>query len=521
MSGAKWVRNVFRPVIVGVMVTCVVLSLVDLAQLFFPDWSGTYIVVTCFLAALEANYSYSIIRRRALRGGDVVRFRIFEIAVLFVLIRVGGLVALGWPRMWEELRAWPLEPWRILSLEIVYGFVLALLSWIVSTSTAHDLERIGEPPLKDRYYVYPADALISRFFWGGALLLVSAGITRIGISALLDLRRPSVPGLVFNVLLYFALGLVMLAQVQYARLSQRWRKEGIDVPEGMAAHWARYALLFLALTALVAFLLPTGYTLPLLDAIAFVLGGILYVFNVIFHLAILLFLLIALPLALLLGLDVQVDPPPDPAPPPQPPAPQPGVPPPGWFEVVRSVAFWIVAIGVVVYVMRSYLRDRPELIEPLTSLKVFAALRRFVLGVWRRVTGLAGAARERFPARPRLRRPRQKGEEDTDGGPFRFLRLGGLSRRERTLYYYLSILRRAARQGYPRGGSQTPYEYEADLAPEVPQAQEEMDRLTDSFVEARYSTHPIELEQERRVRAAFRRIRAVLRSLRRRGEGEE
>ena len=521
MSGDRWVREVFRPVVVGVMVACVTLSLVDLAELFFPGWSGTYVVVISFLAALEANYSYRMIRRRGLRGEDVVRFRIIEMAVLFVLLRVGSLLALGWPGMRTELRAWPLEPWRILSLEVAYGFVLVLLSWTVSTATTHDLERIGEPPVQDRYYVYPADALISRFFWGGALLLVSAGLTRVGVSALLDVGRPSVPGLVLNVLVYFALGLVMLGQVEYARLSQRWRKEGIDVPEALAGHWARYTLLFLALTALIAFLLPTGYTLPLLDAIGVVLGAIFYVAQLLFQLAILLFLLIAMPLAMLLGIDVDVEPPPGPEPPRRPPAPDLDVPMPGWFEVIRSVAFWIVAVGVVVYVVRSYLRDRPELTEAVTSLNVFRALREFVSGMWRRLRGAARAARERLPARPRLRKPRPVEEADGGGGLFRFFRLGGLSPRQRTLYYYLSILRRAAEQGYPRERSQTPYEYDAELGPEVPQAEEEMDRLTDTFVEARYSTHPIEDEQERRVRVAFKRIRTALRSLRRRGKAEK
>ncbi len=515
MNSERWVENVFRPLIVGAMVSCIALSLVDLIQLFFPAWSGVYMVVVCFLAAVEANYSYRTVRRLGLRGSDVVRFRVFEVAVLFVLVRVGSMVGLSWPEVWAELRIWPREPWRVLDLEVIYASMLALLSWAVSTSTTHDLQRIGEPPVRDKYYVYPMDALMSRFFRGGLLLLLTAGITRIGISELVDLRRPSVPGLVLNVLVYFALGLAMLGQIHYAQLSQRWRKAGIDAPGELPARWVRYTLVLIGLAGVIAFLLPAGYALPLLDVISIVLGAVLYVLNVVFQLAILLFFLLTLPLALLLGIEQPVEPPPGLRPPPQPPVPQPGAPAPGWFEVVRSVAFWIVAIGLVVVIVRSYLRDRPELTEALTTLQVYRALRIFACRIWRRLTGLAGAVRARVSIPLRLGRPRRKEEQGAQEGRFRFLRIAGLSRRDRTLYYYLSILRRAARQGYPRDPSQTPYEYDADLGPAVGEAQAEMDRLTDVFVEARYSTHPIEPEQERRVRVDWKRIRAALRSLRR------
>jgi hypothetical protein len=517
MSGGGWAENLFRPLAVGAMMGCIALSLVNLIQLFFPNWNGTYMVVGCVLAAVEANYSYRLIQARDLRGADVVRFRAFEIALFFVLLRIGSMIGVGWAKVWADLRAWPREPWRILDLEVGYAFILTLLSWTASTGTTYDLERIGEPPVRDRYYVYPMDALTSRFFWGGAMLLWTAGITRIGISALLNLSRPSVPGLVLNVLLYFTLGLVMLGQVEHARLSQRWRKEGIDVPKDLGNHWVRYTLLFLGLTGLIAFLLPTGYTLPLLEVASIVIGAVLYVFTLIFQLAILLFFLVLTPLAKLFGVDTRGQPP-GPLPPPQlSRATGTGLAP-GWLEVVRSVIFWTVALAVVVYIVRSYLRDRPELPELVTTLRPFRAARSFLLAAWRRLGRLASAARHRLPIQVRLRRRHARADQPSAGEPFRFFRLGGLSRRQRTLYYYLSILRRATRQGYPRGPAQTPYEYDAQLGPHVPQAEEEMDRLTEAFVETRYSTHPIDQEQERHVRADWRKVRAALRSLRQRSD---
>lgn len=522
MNREGWVHNLFRPLAFGAMVGCIALSLVDLVRLFVPNWHGAYIVVGCFLAAVEANYSYRLIRARNLRGGDLVRFRAFEIALFFVLLRIGSMIGVSWANVWADLRAWPREPWRLFDLEIIYAFLLTLLSWAASTRTTYDLQRIGEPRVREKYYVHPVDALTSRFFWGGAMLLWIAGVTRIGVSAVLNLSHPSVPGLVLNVLLYFALGLAMLGQIQYARLSQRWRKEEIDVPKELSHHWVRYTVLFLGLTGLVAFLLPTGYTLPLLDIISIIIGAIFYVFNLIFQLGILILFLMLSPLARLFGADLER---------------QPfdsvsrlqlprltgggGGSAPGWLEIVRSAVFWTVALAVLVYVVRSYLRDRPELIEALTALRPFRAVRAMLLRIWGQLTELAGAARDRMPIQVRLRRRGTGADQSSGKNSFRFLRLLRLSRRERTVYYYLSIVRRATRQGYPRRPSQTPYEYDDQLGPSMSEAEQEMSRLTEAFVETRYSTHQIDRAQERRVRADFERVRAALRSLKQRSGADE
>jgi hypothetical protein len=177
-------------------------------------------------------------------------------------------------------------------------------------------------------------------------------------------------------------------------------------------------------------------------------------------------------------------------------------------------------LGGVVYVVRSYLRDRPEVVEALVGFKPFRAVRRLLIVLWRQLGRLVGAVAETIPSRIRLRRRPRERDQASDGGLFRFFRLGALSRRERTLYYYLSILRRAAQQGYRRDESDTPYEYETKLGPKISRAEAELERLTDGFVEARYSTHQLDRGQEERLRADWRRIKAALRALRHRAEVE-
>jgi hypothetical protein len=513
-----WIENLFRPLVIGVMFGCIALSLVELVHLLAPAWNGTYLVAGCVLAAMEANYSYQLIRARALRGIDVLRFRVIELVLFFILLRIGGYLGDNWADVLADIQTWPRYPSGIVDLETAAAFVLAFLSWHVSTQTVRDLERLDEPPEHHRDYVSPMDSLAGRFFWGGAVLLIAAGLTRIGIAELLNLSRPSVPGLVLNVLVYFLLGLVMLGQVRFATLHKRWKAQGIKVADDLPRRWVRYSLALIGLAAFLAFLLPTGYTVGLLDTAGWILGAML---GVMAYIATLLFLLVTLPLTWLFWLLSKLLGEPAPAPqgrlslPPLAQQPSGGVAP-NWLEILRSLLFWIVALGIVFYVVRSYLRDHPEVREALLALGPIRALRRWWMALWQWLGRWVQSAGERIPRRfLSLPLARRKPSRES----FRVFRLGALAPREQILYYYLSILRRASQRGFPRRPAQTPDEYRTTLEPNLPEAREEMNLLTQAFVEVRYSRHGVEPDQVRRVRASWQQVKAALNAIKRKLEG--
>jgi len=518
MNRDQWLDNLVRPLMIGVMFGCIALSLAGLIRLFLPSWSEARMVVGCVLAALEANYSYRLVKARSLRGAQALRFRAIEVATFFILLKIGGYVGHRWADVWADIQTWGRHPLNVVDSETTVAFILALLSWWVATQTVRDLERIGEPPELRRYYTPPRESLTSRFFWGGIALLIFAGLGRIGIAQLLNMRRPSVPGLVLNVLIYFLLGLVMLGQVQFATLRYQWQVQRSKIADELGTRWVRYSLIFIGLTALVAFLLPTGYTMGLLDSA----GGMLsLIVGILWFVVGLLYFLITLPLWLLLSLWALLlgEPPLSPWRLRRIQSLRPelrssvGLPL-GWLEILRSFIFWIAALGMVYYVIRSYLHDHPEMLQALARLKPIRALRGFLIALWRRLVGLVEIVNERFPRRLSSR---QAGA-GSSGEPFRFFRLGALSPRERVLYYYLSILRRAERQGFPRRRAQTPYEYDIALGSHLPEVQYEMNLLTRAFVKARYSLHPIDRGQERLVRAVWERVRPALQALKREGE---
>lgn len=520
MNRDPWVENLFHPLVIATMVGCVALSLVELVRLIDPAWNGAYLIIGCVLAALEASYSYRLVRARPLRGTRLVRFRVIELLMYLVLLKFGGYVGEGWPDVLADMRTWPSRPLNILDLETMIAFCLALSSWWASTRTIRDLERIGEPSEYRRGQPRPRESLTKRFFWGGGVLLVAAGLTRVGIAALLKMSHPSVPGLVLNVLVYFLLGLVMLGQVQFATLRKRWRARKIKIADELPGHWARYSLIFIGLAAVMAFLLPTGYTMGLLDTVGVVLGYISAVLHLIVRFIL---LLLSLPLwLLLLLLSLLTDAPSPHAPAPRrlepiPSRPAPGGVAPSWFETLRSLVFWAVALGAVIYVIRSYLRDHPGLLKELTALRPIQALRALAHAIWDGLLGLSQAVDERLPRPSSSSQPSPTWSRER----FRFLRIGARSLRERILHYYLSVLRRARRSGFPRHGDETPYEYETTLRSQLTQVEDEVARLTQAFVEARYSLHAVDRAWEERVRADWKRLKAALRALRRASDVDE
>jgi hypothetical protein len=166
-------------------------------------------------------------------------------------------------------------------------------------------------------------------------------------------------------------------------------------------------------------------------------------------------------------------------------------------------------VGVIAFVLYRYARDHPELWNALMTFGPIRALYNFFIALLRRLSGWADAVRERLP-----RRSAKPGKREASASSrFRWPR--PRTPRERLLYYYLTALRRAGKEGYPRRAPQTPREYGEYLKPKLPEAHREVDALTQAFVEARYSRHPIEPDRVGRVRTVWQRVMEALRALRR------
>lgn len=505
MNRNPWLSYVFYPLAVGVMMGCVGYAFANLVRPFYyGEWNTTYVIVACVAVAVEAHYSYRLVQAGELSDGQKRGFMIAELALLAILIRFARYMGRSWDDVLWELRWWPRYPLVILDPEFIVVLLLAIAAWYISLITAQELERAGEPIEPHRDYIPPIQRLTTHFYWGGGILLFTAGVAEtihIGLYGI-GLGQP----LRVAVWVYFLTGLIVLSYVQFATMSRRWEAARIVVGRRFAARWMRLGLTLIAVAALIALLLPSGEALDRRGVVGLAGGLLLRLINLV-------------PTDFLELKPIGF------SPIEESPTPEPEAPPSGEMvplqdivpavvrvpDTLRVTLFWVFLAVLVGYVLYSYLRDRPELVEAIRRTKLAGRIGRALGELWAAflewLTGWKDALSERFPRRKRAAR------RLLQVSPLRFFRLGALSPRERVRYYYLSILHRAKERGIPRQRAQTPYEYALTLKPSVPEAGQEIDALTQAFVEARYSRQTVEPEQESRIRAVWQRVRAALREL--------
>jgi hypothetical protein len=312
-------------------------------------------------------------------------------------------------------------------------------------------------------------------------------------------------------LVYFTVGLVLLSQAHLTTLLVRWQVQKIRVSGDLVRQWAKYGFIFLGLVMVGVFLLPTGYTLGFLTSAGITIRFLLGILSFLIELLLLLLSLPFLWFLSLLGRSPDRLPPPPKVPPVFPEAPPQGAPLP-WFEAIRSLLFWLIALAIIIYLIKIYFNDHPELGRAIRSFKPLGQLLKLLAQLWRHLLGLAQAGMELMPKR--LRPTTQATTTTPAPQRWAWLSLRNASPRRRILYYYLNILQRAAKTGSVRRTHQTPYEYEADLNQALPETQMEINALTKAFVRARYSQEPFNNAQAEVAKTLWQRIRDRLRSVR-------
>lgn len=499
MTGRSWITWVFRPTVLVLMVACLASGVVQLGHSLVPSWDGGYLIWLAALAALLAYYSSRSINRQAFNAPSPWVVGIAELLVLLIVTQLAVDIVDGHA---------PVQHGSVyLDGKALLFYLLIAGSWLAAMSASRALDGVAEEPQSGTLYVSPADRLTTRFLQGGTLLVLLTGMAVVQPRHLFDRSRGPVSVLLLNVLLYFLLGIVLVAHIRYERLQAGWQRQGLAVAAELSGRWIRYSLALLAMAAVIALIVPTGYTSGPFQAVhdgLSALGSTL-----------------ASWLARLGGPFGQK------------PTSLPRIKPPPGFKVppgihlphrtshvggkvnadwLGSLFFWLAIVAAMVYLIRIHLQQRMGRSGPGGAigrlLRVAGMLWRALLARLRRY---ARRAVEMAPAGIALQRPAFGGGSSR----LRLRLLGRLSPRERILYYYLSAERRAARQGAGRRTGQTPYEYDDALGARMPGAQSDLSALTGAFVAARYSRRDPPAEEASALHDNWQRVKAAIRRLRR------
>ncbi len=506
--------------LVSVMLVCLTSLLVQFGQRLAPGWDGRYLLVVAFVAALESMAATRSLQRTAVFSRAWLARRGSEFIVMLITLKAALYLLRDPAQFWRDLPAWRSDFInQFFTGEYLVVVVFVLLVWFVGgsfTDCLRELEGDAEFIEEETRHGLQSDRpaarqrLARQIFTLGGLMIALIGLLRLDLQAL-QIGPPVMRVGVIELLVYFVLGLGLLGQSHFAVLRARWIWDRIPMQADLATPWLAYSLLLLLALMLVAIFLPTVYSLGLLATVGYLVGLILYLLNLLFFGIVLIVSFIIRLLLSLFGQESSAPLPATPLPPLPPPlTPLPAATPWPWLELLKSLLFWAVFIGVIVAALVIYLRQNQELLQGLIRLP---RLRQW-FGRWDWLRARLLRAAQRVAAWPASLRRSAPVMPASASAAWNFISLRRLSARERVQFYYLAFVRRGREHGWPRRPGQTPLEYEQMLSATLPESQPDVASLTASFNEARYSQHQISVGQVSLVQRAWEKIKHALRRAR-------
>jgi len=360
-------QEIVWPVAIAVMLTCVALSAATLLQRIVPDWPSRLFVILTFLASLESIHAYRILMHRQVGARDRLRFRFVEWVTLLLVIRFGAYLHYGWDRFLQDAATWTVNAFEFFSYGFVMSAVLVFAFWYVALVLARAVWELEVAPIEhmptvtDPSFYLRATMphhgqtdrrarmflIISAYLVGGTLLLLFTGMAQLDFRSLQALPGARLGGLGANALIYFAVGLLLISQARYAVLRAHWELQGIAIKGHIGRRWIALAIVFLSLTALGAILLPSGYSVPIFEAVSVVARWLTWV--VIQALLVIMFfaaMAVRFVLDLIMGQPSSQMPMPTPQPTPVPPKGAEWRGPSLAWQLFRSLLFWWALLGI-------------------------------------------------------------------------------------------------------------------------------------------------------------------------------
>ncbi|MGI6374780.1 MAG: DUF4129 domain-containing protein [Anaerolineae bacterium] len=522
-SPARDTMAIARSLAIAAMLTCIAVSMAQLGRLIDPTWPGHIWVVLVFVVSIESMHSFRLLVARGVAAQDRGRFRFVEWVIILLVVRFA--LYLGEPpgTLSRDLMAWS----ENLNLFFDARFIVASILMAGFWSAALFLARTFADLDAADYELHRASSELERYLWqtmprhgrqdrvallqrvgvlfmgGGIVMILLAGMARVDVRDMVLLQHGRSSGVIFNVLLYFVIGLLLMSQAHYAALKAGWDLERLPVWDRVGRRWLVAVLIFLAVVGLLSALLPVGYSVGLIATIGLVIHWVWYI-------AVQVVLAILFVITFLAGLvaglfggepkDTSFSLQPPPSPPPEVMAADGAN---AWWPLVRSLLFWTGLIALVGYSVIAFMRDRWGLFRGFTLTGWLGRLRDWLTGARAGLDEAFGRLRAGVLRWRASRAPQDAGRR------VRFFSLGRLSARERVRYFYLATVRRAADAGVGRQPTQTPLEYDAVLRAATAEA-ESAATLTEAFVTARYSVDDVTPDDAEQARSAWQRLKRTL-----------
>lgn len=532
-----WSIRVIQPILISGLIVSLFTAVLVFIKFVVPDEPLLRILPLIFFIVLEGIYTMYWLHKPNQRVLNRAGYRGAELLFIFLVTRAYTWIVFNNRPSFALFLEYLKSPALLLfGGYMVFTLIIVLICWGLGLGfgTLFKELAISEPeavhfltPKKQRIdndisYQFDRSKLVAVFFgqwmWGGLIMILLTAMTTLDVNAAvrqlsLNVTRLGLdPALLWALVGYFIAGFLLLSQARLTAQSARWLRAGTVKHVEVERSWYRNSLWIVSLTALITGFIPIGSTTP----IGRLLGNVLMFITAVISLLVSLFWALLARLSPTGGeADIATPPPealPTPAPLPTPLPPPPASPPSEVAQYIFSSAIWAAFIVLTVIALGFFLRERGIKLNSTTLRSFFGTIWATLLGGWRRVSDQAAAMQHALSSRTRKEKVV---EENGRSNPFKFIRVNGLVPREQIKYFYLSTLQRMEEKGIERGKGVTPAEFVNTLKEEFPDAEEDVELLTQAFLKARYSKKEIEADDINPVKQKWKQIRKNIR--RRRG----
>jgi hypothetical protein len=527
-------RYLTQPLLVSLITTAFFAILCILLDTLLQRSTFIAFIPFLFAVTLESIFTEYWLQRPERRLLNHAAYRASEFLFIFLSLRLYTLLVVGNNLRWEFAADYLRRPYLLVSDSTFIGALFFTLgAWFVAGASIRLFLELVVDRAEVYYYSLPINqrdfggrpaplnrqaivqTIMQNWIYGGVALAFATAVISIdpmNVNNLADIfgisRLNLSPLHILALLIYFMAGFALISHAKLMALNARWLHEGVQKNPRLERNWHRYTLALLLGIGFIALFLPLGST--------FLIGSLIQLILTLIANTIAFISLLLIALASMLFTpatdpsEVQPELLPTEIPPPLIPTPEAPPPPVAVSDtasIIASSAFWAVAIVMTIIALSFFLRDRGLRLNTTLLHQIWALfrdwLRQFWADIQEQVSDFQEGVRE-------WRQPKAEDEPPT-APPWRFVRLNSLSPREQVRYFYLSTVKRASDQGAPRSDAETPLEYAEDLKEQWPDADAEIDELTQAFLKARYSPEEIAPEEVNPIKQQWKQVKASLR----------
>jgi len=505
-------------VLVSVMLACFAYILGQIFQSLYPGWKTTIFSVLAFLIAFESLISRYIQHTTNQFMQNPILKIAAEIFLLILLIKLVSMLLTGFSSIWAEIVSWQrnfipnfFDPDTLLR---TFGL---LMVWFLALLFSQPINQLEEDEALMRQeklgftFNDRRDArrkLITLTFLIGFFMIVLMIVMQSNLDLLPNNLTPS-NSFIAILMIYFLAGFVFLAINQYAIMKARWYFDDIVVNPDLPKRWLAYTFTFILVVTLLIVFLPTNFALGFYPVARMVSEVIVFLVAIIqFIIIIPIAFFITLITSLFSGQPVQgqIE---ETMPEITPVLPQVSSTIP-WWELVRSIFFWVIFIGAIVFSIRYFLQNHQDI-------KLF--LSRFRIGLWMRDFWkwmLAGFKRFQEASAKTIKQGVQNVRTFLRNRQIKLPSLADLAHRlpprQAVILYYLDWVTWNREYGIARYESQTPLEYAQVHCQQNPEAGDLIRAFTTSFIKARYTHHMVNQEQAREAQRLLSALKEIFQS---------